>query len=113
MDEKALDDRRNSNRVSDRLTVNPQDNTYIHWLSLPQTRIWIRCKAHNRIKQKGVGDCKDPSSQLHPTICTENGKGNFNETAKKYIEALIVDTEKNFIKIVTDMPPLYSNILVT
>ena len=45
MNEKALEDMRNSNKVSDRLTDNPQDNTYIHCLSLPQTRIWIRYRA--------------------------------------------------------------------
>ena len=42
MNEKALDEMKNSTKVSDRLTDNPQDNTYIHCLSLPQTRIWIR-----------------------------------------------------------------------
>jgi len=42
MNEKALEDMSNSNKVSDRLTDNLQDDTYIHCLSLPQTRIWIR-----------------------------------------------------------------------
>ena len=42
MNEKALDEMKNSTKVSDRLTDNPQDNTYIHCLSLPQTRIRYR-----------------------------------------------------------------------
>ena len=45
MNEKALEDMRNSNKVNDRLTDNPQDNIFIHCLSLPQTRIWIRYRA--------------------------------------------------------------------
>ena len=47
MNEKALDNMRNSKKVSDRLTDNPQDNTYIQCLSLPQTRIWIRYRARS------------------------------------------------------------------
>ena len=31
--------------ASDSLTDNPQDNTYIHCLSLSHTRIWIRYRA--------------------------------------------------------------------
>ena len=40
MNEKALEDMRNSNKVSDRLTDNPQDNTYMHCLSLPES-FWV------------------------------------------------------------------------
>ena len=47
INEKVIDDLKNSNKVSSRLTDNPQDDTYIHGLSLPQTRIWIRYRARS------------------------------------------------------------------
>jgi len=39
MNEEALKDMTNSSKVSDRLTENTEDNTYIHCMSLPQSRI--------------------------------------------------------------------------
>ena len=81
MNEKALEDMRNSNKVSDRLTDNPQDNTYIHCLSLPQTRIWIRYRARaiagvkaNFKQSHGDLSCRfcstgSPENQEHLEIC--------------------------------------------
>ena len=45
LNEKVVDEMKNSTKVSDMITDNPQDDTYIHCLSLPQTRIWIRYRA--------------------------------------------------------------------
>ena len=45
MNEEALKDMTNSRKLSDRLTENPEDNTYIHCMSLPQLRIWFRSRA--------------------------------------------------------------------
>ena len=42
MNEEALEEMQKKKKVSDRLTENPEDNSYIHTLSLPETRIWIR-----------------------------------------------------------------------
>ena len=42
MNKEALEEMQNKKKVSDRLTENPEDNSYIHTLSLPETRIWIR-----------------------------------------------------------------------
>ena len=82
MNEKALDEMKNSTKVSDRLTDNPQDNTYIHCLSLPQTRIWIRYRARAiagvkaNFKQSHQRDlsCRfcstgSPKNQDHLEIC--------------------------------------------
>ena len=45
MNEAALNEMTNSTKVNDRLTENPKDNTYIHCMSHPQSRIWIRYRA--------------------------------------------------------------------
>ena len=42
MNKEALEEMQNKKKVSDRLTENAEDNSYIHTLSLPETRIWIR-----------------------------------------------------------------------
>ena len=42
MKEEALLEMQSKKKVRDRLTENPEDNSYIHTLSLPDTRIWIR-----------------------------------------------------------------------
>ena len=42
MNEEALEEMQKKKKVSDRLTENPEDNSYIHTLSLLETRIWIR-----------------------------------------------------------------------
>ena len=81
MNEQALDEMKNSTKVSDRLTDNPQDNTYIHCLSLPQTRIWIRyrarsiagVKANNKQSHSDLS-CRfcstgSPENQEHLEIC--------------------------------------------
>ena len=42
MNEEALQEMQSKKKVRDRLTENPEDNSYIHKLSLPESRIWIR-----------------------------------------------------------------------
>ena len=42
MNEEALQEMQGKKKVRDRLTENPEDNSYINTMSLPDTRIWIR-----------------------------------------------------------------------
>ena len=82
MNEEALKDMTNSSKVSDRLTENPEDNTYIHCMSLPQSRIWFRYRARAiagvkaNFKASFKGDlrcrfCKSGSTetQEHLEVC--------------------------------------------
>ena len=59
---------RNSAKVSDRLTDNPQDNTYIHCMPLPQTRIWIRYRARAIAGVKA--NCKQSHRDLSCRFCS-------------------------------------------
>ena len=42
MNEEALVEMQSKKKVSDRLSDNPEDNSYILQLSLPESRVWIR-----------------------------------------------------------------------
>ena len=42
-----------SKKCKDRLTDNPEDNSYIHCLPLPQSRVWLRYRARAIAKVKG------------------------------------------------------------
>ena len=37
----------NSKKVGDRWTANPMDNTYMKYMSLPNSRIWMRYRARS------------------------------------------------------------------
>ena len=41
MNEEAILEIQSKKKVSDRLSDNPEENTYIHQLSLPESRVWI------------------------------------------------------------------------
>ena len=62
---KAMED---SKKVRDRLTFNPEDNSYIKCLSLPQTRVWFRYRA--RAIPKVKGNHKQSHSDLSCNLCT-------------------------------------------
>ena len=53
MNEEALQEMQKKKKVKDRLTENPKDNSYIHELSLPETRIWIRYRGRAITGVKG------------------------------------------------------------
>ena len=42
MNEEALTEMTSKSKVSDRISDNPRDNSYILELSLPESRVWIR-----------------------------------------------------------------------
>ena len=42
-----------SEKVSDRLSDNPEDNSYINKMSLPKVRVWIRYRARATAGVKG------------------------------------------------------------
>ena len=61
---KSMED---SKKVRDRLTFNPDDNSYIKCLSLPLTRVWFRYRA--RAISKVKGNHKQSHSDLTCTLC--------------------------------------------
>ena len=42
MNKVALEEMKKKTKVKDRLSEDPEDNTYIHVMSLPESRVWIR-----------------------------------------------------------------------
>ena len=38
----AIEEMKKKTKVKDRLSKNPEDNTYIDVMSLPESRVWIR-----------------------------------------------------------------------
>ena len=53
MNEEALGEMQKKKKVRDRLTKNSGDNSYIHTLSLSETRIWIRYRGREIDGMKG------------------------------------------------------------
>ena len=53
MNEEALQEMQGKKKVRDRLTENPEDNSYINTMSLPDTRIWIRYRGRAITGVKG------------------------------------------------------------
>ena len=51
-------------KVRDRLTENPEDNSYINTMSLPDTRIWIRYRGRARTGVKANFKTLTPTTFL-------------------------------------------------
>ena len=63
----AMEDQK---KVKDRLTDNPEDNSYINTLSLPLTRIWFRYRARAIAKVKS--NFKKSYNDLSCDFCSGN-----------------------------------------
>ena len=42
MNKEAIEEIEKKMKVKNRLSADPEDNTYIHVMSLPESRVWIR-----------------------------------------------------------------------
>ena len=69
-----------SKKVRDRLTFNPEDNTYIKCLSLSLTRVWFRYRA--RAIPKVKGNHKQSYEDLSCTLCTSK-----EEMSQEHLES--------------------------
>ena len=63
-----------SKKVRDRLTFNPDDNSYIKCLSLPQTRVWFRYRARAIANVKG--NFRHSHADMSCDLCTSNEEMN-------------------------------------
>ena len=63
--------KKSSPKVADRVTDNPDDNSYINCLSLPLCRIWIRVRAR-AIKEVKINFKNSFKDNLNCRLCTAN-----------------------------------------
>ena len=90
MNEEALVEMQSKKKVSDRLSDNPEDNTYIHQLSLPESRVWIRyrgraisgVKSNFKNSHKNDLECRFcPRNTDKPDL---NGSQDFSDESQKF-----------------------------
>ena len=78
MNEEAILEIQSKKKVSDRLSDNPEENTYIHQLSLPESRVWIRYRGR---AISGV-KCNFKNSYKNDLECRFCPETQINQTSK-------------------------------
>ena len=94
MNEEALVEMQSKKKVSDRLSDNPEDNSYILQLSLPESRVWIRYRGRAisgvkcNFKNSHKNDLECRFCPRNTDKLDLNGSQDFSDESQKYPDEL-------------------------